>query len=157
MLLSTLTICLDKLKMKVQPCGACISFLRLRLVLFMIAQKKLSLIRLWLSVTINFVHLPRHPKTENWIWCRFFLRLRHVVFMIEYDKVGFSISFPSVLCVRKSRLQRSLGQQFYCASYFCLSIHISECSSKVIIMTEWLCLECINTSIIWGGSHFMES
>ena len=84
--------------------------------------------------------------------CRFFLRLRLVVFMIEYDKVGFSISFPSVLCVRKSRLQRSLGQQFYCASYFCLSIHISKCSSKLLIMTEWLCLECINTSIIWGGS-----
>ena len=112
MLLSTLTICLDKLKMKVQPCGACISFLRLRLVLFMIAQKKLSLIRLWLSVTINFVHLPRHPKTENWIWCRFFLRLRHAVFMIEYDKVGFPFPFLQFSACEKADFKEALGNYF---------------------------------------------
>ena len=52
-------------KSKVEPCGASISFIQLRL-----------------------------------------------VFMIECDKVGFSISFPSVVFVRKSRLRRSLRQQF---------------------------------------------
>ena len=49
-----------------------------------------------------------------------FLQLRLVVFMIESDKVGFSISFPLVVFVRKSRLRTNLGQQYYFASHFYL-------------------------------------
>ena len=64
--------------------------------------------------------------------CISFIQLRLVVFMIECDKVGFSICFPSVVFVRKSRLRKSLGQQF---TVLFIS-HLFTYLKKVIIVTE---------------------
>ena len=59
-----------------------------------------------------FASADSKSKVEPYGACISFIQLRLVVFMIECDKVGFSISFPSVVFVRKSRLRRSLRQQF---------------------------------------------
>ena len=64
--------------------------------------------------------------------CISFIQLRLVAFMIECDKVGFSICFPSVVFVRKSRLRKSLGQQF---TVLFIS-HLFTYLKKVIIVTE---------------------
>ena len=59
-----------------------------------------------------FASADSKSKVEPCGACISFIQLRLVVFMIECDKVGFSICFPSVVFVRKSRLRRSLRQQF---------------------------------------------
>ena len=82
-------------------------------------SENFSLVRQWLSITINsaFASANSKLKVRPCGTCRSFLRLR-LVFIIKCDKVGFSISFPSVVYARKSRLRANLGQQFYFTSYF---------------------------------------
>ena len=55
-----------------------------------------------------FASADSKSKVEPSGACISFIQLRLVVFMIECDKVGFSISFPSVVFVRKSRLRSLL-------------------------------------------------
>ena len=79
-----------------------------------------------------FASADSKSKVEPCGACISFIQLRLVVFMIECDKVGFSISFPSVVFVRKSRLRKSLGQQF---TVLFIS-HLFTYLKKVIIVTE---------------------
>ena len=79
-----------------------------------------------------FASANSKSKVEPCGACISFIQLRLVVFMIECDKVGFSISFPSVVFVRKSRLHKSLGQQF---TVLFIS-HLLTYLKKVIIVTE---------------------
>ena len=78
--------------------------------------------------------------------------------MIECDKVGFSISFPSVFHVQKSRLRTNLEATILLCFYF-FSIHSYIWLEFLSSVCDWItiCLECINTSINRGGSHFMDS
>ena len=79
-----------------------------------------------------FASADSKSKVEPCGACISFIQLRLVVFMIECDKVGFSISFPSVVFVRKSRLRKSLGQQF---TVLFIS-HLFPYLKKVLIVTE---------------------
>ena len=79
-----------------------------------------------------FASADSKSKVESCGTCISFIQLRLAVFMIECDKVGFSISFPSVVFARKSRLRKSLGQQF---SLLFIS-HLFTYLEKVIIVTE---------------------